>query len=85
MPSPLRNKDNTEKYVVDASTKVRKIITGCRFRILDLSASALESLLGDLRGDGMSNQPSNHYLRAMKQFSRWLVNDLHFRESLGKP
>ncbi len=71
----LRNRDNTDKYVLEVAGKVRRIVTGCRFsRIPDLSASAVESYLASLRRDGMSSQTSNHYLRAIKQFSRWLVN-----------
>ena len=72
----LRNKDNTEKYVLELSGKVQRIITDCRFiRILDLSASAVESCLANYRREGMSSQTSDHYLRAIKRFSRGLVND----------
>ena len=33
----------------------------------------MESFLGLLRSEGLSKQTSNHYLRAIKQFARWLV------------
>ena len=72
----LRNKDNTDKYVLEVSGKVRRIITDRGFtRIPDLSTSAVETCLANFRREGMSSQTSNHYLRAIKQFSRWLVND----------
>jgi integrase len=41
----------------------------------DISASRVQVFLADLRDEGKSVQTSNHYLRAIKQFSRWLVKD----------
>lgn len=56
--------------------RAERIIEACRVRILtDLSASRVQKFLADLRSDGLSIQTSNHYLRAIKQFSRWLVRD----------
>lgn len=56
--------------------RAERIIEACRVRILtDLSASRVQKFLADLRADGKSIQTSNHYLRAIKQFSRWLVRD----------
>jgi integrase len=56
--------------------RAERIIEACRVRLLsDLSASRVQKFLADLRADGMSIQTSNHYLRAIKQFSRWLLRD----------
>jgi integrase len=56
--------------------RAERIIEACRVRILsDLSASRVQKFLADLRADGLSIQTSNHYLRAIKQFSRWLLRD----------
>jgi integrase len=56
--------------------RAERILEACRVRILsDLSASRVQKFLADLRADGRSIQTSNHYLRAIKQFSRWLVRD----------
>ena len=69
------------RRVSDAQVKLvvyraERIIEACRVRILtDLSASRVQKFLADLRADGLSIQTSNHYLRAIKQFSRWLVRD----------
>lgn len=41
----------------------------------DLSASRVQAFLADLREKGTSIQTSNHYLRAIKQFTRWIVKD----------
>jgi integrase len=41
----------------------------------DLTASRVQSFLADLRDEGTSIQTSNHYLRAIKQLTRWMVKD----------
>ena len=65
-----------EAQVKLVAYRVERIIEACRVRILtDLSASRVQKFLADLRADGLSIQTSNHYLRAIKQFSRWLVRD----------
>lgn len=57
-------------------SRCRSIITGCKFRFIsDISASTVQSYLADEKRNGMSQQTVNHYLRAIKQFSRWLVRD----------
>jgi integrase len=72
----LRHKGNTEQHVGELATKVRKIVGGCKWSFIrDVSASRVQKFLADLRSSGLSVQTSNHYLRAIKQFSRWLVRD----------
>jgi site-specific recombinase XerD len=72
----LRYKGNTEQHVGEVTTKVRKIVGGCKWSFIrDVSASRVQKFLADLRSSGLSIQTSNHYLRAIKQFSRWLVRD----------
>jgi integrase/recombinase XerD len=45
----------------------------CAFsRVADTKAHEVESYLESLRSVGLSKQTSNHYLRAVKQFCRWL-------------
>lgn len=57
-------------------SRCRSIISGCRFRFIsDISASTVQSYLADEKRNGMAQQTVNHYLRAIKQFSRWLVRD----------
>lgn len=43
--------------------------------IADRAPGDVQHFLADLRREGLSVQTSNHYLRAIKQFSRWLVRD----------
>ena len=77
----LRHKGNTAQHVYGVATKVRRIAAACKWAyIRDLSASRLQKFLAELRQgkddeEGLSIQTSNHYLRAIKQFSRWLVRD----------
>ena len=72
----LRNKDNTAQHVQEVSVKVRKIVANCKWSFIrDTSASDVQQFLAELRAGGLSVQTSNHYLRAIKQFSRWLVRD----------
>ena len=71
-----RSKGNSNQHVGEVATKVRKIVAGCKWTFLrDISASAAQRFLAELRSGGLSVQTSNHYLRAIKQFSRWLVRD----------
>lgn len=71
-----RSKGNSEQHVGEVSKKVRRIVKGCNWTMIrDISASGTQRYLADLRTGGLSAQTSNHYLRAIKQFSRWLVRD----------
>ena len=72
----LQDKGNDDRYVAEVATKVLKIVNGCRWTFIrDLSPSDVYRFLADLRSNGRSIGTSNHYLRAIKQFSRWLVRD----------
>jgi site-specific recombinase XerD len=69
-------KGNTAKHARITAYRVGSIIKGCRFtRIGDISASRVQHYLANLRAGGRSVSCSNHYLRAMKMFTRWLVRD----------
>lgn len=69
----LESKGGTWRHVVESGRKVRRIIEGCGFkRITDITADSVESYLAEQRRGGMGAQTSNHYLRSMKGFTRWL-------------
>jgi len=58
------------RLVVDRATK---IIDGCGFtRTHEIEAFRVEVFLGELADKGLSAQTRKHYLRAIKQFTRWL-------------
>lgn len=72
----LRNKGSTPGYVSRTSQQVRAIVTKCKFNSIDdLSASAVQAFLSEKRREGFSINSINHYQRAIKMFSRWLIRD----------
>jgi integrase/recombinase XerD len=72
----LANKGSTPDYVNTTKQRVRSVIEACKFVLIDdLSSSRIQEYLAQLRGKNKSIASSNHYLRAIKMFSRWLVRD----------
>jgi integrase/recombinase XerD len=70
------NKNLTAKQIKETHSQLKKIIAACKWqRISDISAGGVMDYLGKLRRDGRSAQTCNHYLKAAKTFSRWLVRD----------
>ena len=69
-------KGNTGKHVADQQTRVQASLDGCRFvNVADVQPSAVLSFLDDLRKQGASIATANHYLTAVKGFTRWLWKD----------
>lgn len=74
---------NDTRYVSERIKKIQRMIDGCGFRFIrDLATRRVEDFLAGLRSEGLSRQTSNHYLRAIKHFSRWLVTDRRTHEDL---
>src|SRR5260370_5510289 len=72
----LKSKGISSEQVKLVASRSRRIIEGCNAAFVgDISASRVQAFLADLRETGKSVQTSNHYLRAIKQFTRWLVKD----------
>ena len=72
----LINKGSTSDYVATTLQRATAVIEGCGFkRIQDISAGSVVDYLAALRRSGRSVASSNHYLRAVKMFARWLVRD----------
>ena len=72
----LINKGSTSDYVATTLQRATAVIEGCGFkRIQDISAGSVVDYLATLRRSGRSVASSNHYLRAVKMFARWLVRD----------
>ena len=77
----LTNRDNTADHVNLTLQRVQSVIDRCEFLfIADLSASRVQEFLGELRTNGKSIATSNHYLRAAKSFSRWMMKDRRMGE-----
>jgi integrase/recombinase XerD len=72
----LTNKGSTPDHVKLTKQRAESIIRRCKFqRIDDINASRVQEALGQLRAEGRSAASSNHYLRAIKMFTRWFVRD----------
>ncbi|NOT00669.1 MAG: site-specific integrase [Phycisphaerales bacterium] len=46
-----------------------------RDRVNELTAAAIQGALAKIHADGLSLQTCQHYLRAVKQFTRWLTRE----------
>ena len=72
----LNNKGVTPKQVKESTTQIQKMVDGRKWKMIgDITASSALEFLGQLRRDGLSAQTYNHYLKSVKQFTRWLVRD----------
>ncbi len=72
----LENAGRTPDYVQPVESRVRRIVDGCRFRFIgDISASSVQAYLAEQKRAGLGQRTINHYLQAVKQFTKWLVTD----------
>jgi integrase/recombinase XerD len=72
----LSNKGVTPKQVRECTSQLQKMIDERKWKFIgDISAATAMEFLGQLRNNGLSVQTHNHYLKAAKQFTRWLVRD----------
>jgi site-specific recombinase XerD len=72
----LQPKGVSEEQVKLVAYRARRIVASCNAALFgELSVSRVQTYLAELREAGTSIQTSNHYLRAVKQFTRWLVRD----------
>jgi integrase len=77
----LENQGNTQSHCKLLKTRINQLILDCGFkRITDLSAEKVSQALAKLKQKGRSQQTANHYLKAIKQFSRWLVKHRRTQE-----
>ncbi len=75
-PQFLSNKEVSARQMYEVSTQIRKMAEYCEWNfVTDISATQALEFLGELRRQGRSAQTFNHYLKAAKQFTRWLVRD----------
>ena len=72
----LAAKDRTGKTVKLVTARVQRMVDALHAqRIGDVAASAVQAAIGAMIRDGLALQTAHHYLRAVKQFSRWLHRD----------
>ena len=71
----------TARQAGEVSAKVARLLSAASIeRIGHIVPSKIQAAIGELRAGGLSLQSCNHYLRAAKQFSRWLHRDGRTRE-----
>ena len=72
----LENRGVTPKQIKESTRQVGKMIADWKWTLIgDITADSALEFLGGLRRQGLSAQTYNHYLKAAKQFTRWLVRD----------
>lgn len=84
----LRSRGVSQQQITQVIFRARRIVSGSNANMIgQLTASRVQAFLADLRQNGHvdptgkrkkkshSIQTSNHYLRSIKQFTRWLVKD----------
>jgi len=72
----LLYRGNTEEYATLTYNRAKQVINSCGFVFIsDISSHKVSCYLRDRRGDDLSMESSNHYLRAIKNFLNWMVKD----------
>ena len=80
----LLARGNKEKHANLTAHRIRQVLDGCGYVTwADIQPSKIPRYLAGLRsGDkGISAQTFNYYLKAVKQFCRWMVQDRRASES----
>lgn len=82
----LANRGVSADQVTLVFGRCQRLVTGCSFgTVVDIDPIAVDDWLAKQRNGrkgkkGVSVQTSNHYLRAIKQFTRWLSRHKQLRE-----
>ena len=70
----LQNRERGDKHIHGVMAKIEAIAKHCGWtQLRNITIDDVEDCLAQLRKDGMSRQTRNHYVRAIKQFSKWLT------------
>ena len=78
----LRNRDVSDEQIEIVCSRLRKMIEACQWeRSVQIRPAEIENYLGARRVDGLSKQTSNHYVRSIKQFCKWMVDTKRMPES----
>jgi integrase/recombinase XerD len=72
----MQNKGIGEKQLYESLTQLEKVVAACKWKYAsDINSASALRYLAELRENGRSAQTYNHYLRAIKKFTRWMVRD----------
>ena len=77
-----RSLGETSRHAMQTEHALKKVFDGCKFcQWADISASRFLDYLNSLQNNGISQRTFNFYLKAGKQFCRWMVLDQRAAES----
>jgi integrase len=77
-----RSLGETSRHAMQTEHALKKVFDGCKFcQWADISASRFLDYLNSLQNKGISQRTFNFYLKAGKQFCRWMVLDQRAAES----
>jgi len=77
----LETRDITDKQVNEVIAKVTRLVEVNGWTLArQITDADIERQLAVFRTQGMSKRTSNHYVRAMKQFARWLAKTRRLRQ-----
>jgi len=82
--SSLQARGNTPEYCNLTHYRAERICNGCKFLMWnDIQASKVQKFLTELKKaeNGISVKTCNYYLKSLKQFCRWMVQDRRADES----
>ena len=73
----LKAKNDTPRHIKETMRRINRFLGEYQIlTLLDFKATAVEEFVLKLRDEEqLSLQSCNHYLRSLKAFSRWLVNN----------
>jgi len=74
----LDSKGNTKRHIQQTVSEVNRVFKLCGFRFWsDIAAGKVQQCLADLRNgkNTISLRTSNHHLRAVKHFCKWMVKE----------
>lgn len=65
-----------DKHEGQTARRIERIIKGCKFQTWsDISGSKIDEYIKDLQRKGLSEQTAYHYVKAFRQFARWMVRE----------
>ena len=72
----LSAKGVTAKQIGQLRTRIERVLTTSGAETVnDITPHGVQTAIGAIRGEGAAVQTCNHTLRAVKQFTRWLLRD----------
>ena len=66
----------SDRHVGQTARRVERIIEGCKFQTWsDISGSRIDEYIKELQSNGLAEQTAQHYIKAFRQFARWMVKE----------